>query len=156
MQYTVFDFETATPNRMACQLAVIIVDENNIIESKEWLIQPPNNYYDESCSKIHNINSFQTIECKTFDLLWIEEISQFFENKNIVAHNLVCLNKDVLFKNLSFYNIDHPTLLYEFCTYKITNAKITDLAIYFNYSNSNHHNASFDAYICAITFYILS
>lgn len=150
MEYTVFDFETATTKRMACQLGLVIVKDNKIIDEKVWLIQPPDNFYNQSCIKVHNITEADTCDCDDFECLWVNEISHYFENKIIVSHSLD-FDKDVLKKNLKYYGLEIPDFAGEICTYKISKSKLIDLVKYFEIDVSEHHNALFDAKVCAKT-----
>lgn len=150
MKYTVFDFETATHNRMACQLGLVVVENNEIIKEQSWLIQPPDNFYNDSCIKVHNITEDDTCDCDDFECLWQNEISEYFENKTIVAHNLD-FDKNVLIKNLKYYDLEIPNFAGEICTFKISKLKLIDLANHFKIDSSDHHQALFDAKVCAKT-----
>lgn len=151
MEFIAFDFETATYSQMACQLGLVRVVDNQIIEEKSWYIQPPSNKYDEGCVRVHGITPCETLKAPCFSDIWIREIKPYFQNKNIVAHN-ISFDISVLKKNLAFYNLSYPDILSEKCTYKITNEKLHDLYNYMNIDASQHHNALSDAKMCAMIY----
>ena len=70
--FVTIDFETATSSRMACQLGIVVVKNGEIIECKEFLIQPPNNYYEANVMKYHHVTPEMTKGEPTFEELWPE------------------------------------------------------------------------------------
>lgn len=54
------DFETATPQRAACQIGIVVVKEGVITEKVSHLIQPPNNKYSKNCINVHGITPEMT------------------------------------------------------------------------------------------------
>ena len=117
MNFVAIDFETATFDRMACQVGITIVKEGEIIDTFEKLIQPPRNYYDYANINVHHITPEMTKDAPTFDKVW-EEISDYIIGKVVVAHN-AAFDEDVLYKNLSFYGIQVRGIMPFFCTYKL-------------------------------------
>lgn len=144
------DFETATYNRMACQLGITRVENLNIIEEKLFYIQPPNNIYDTGCLNVHGINPSDTLNSPTFNDLW-PEIKHFFNGLPIVAHN-ASFDIDVLKANCAYYNI--PLLdLNTYCTCQIhNNLSLPDACSLYNIELKNHHDALEDARACAKIF----
>ena len=75
--FIAIDFETATSNKMACQIGITIVENGAIKDTIVRLIQPPNNKYDVGCIQVHHITPEQTSKSPTFDIVW-EEIKNLF------------------------------------------------------------------------------
>lgn len=150
MNFVAIDFETATFDRMACQVGITIVKEGEIIDTFEKLIQPPRNYYDDANINVHHITPEMTKDAPTFDKVW-EEISDYIIGRVVVAHN-AAFDEDVLYKNLSFYGIQVRGIMPFFCTYKLFGHALTDLCKMFDIDCGEHHNASNDSRCCAEVF----
>lgn len=150
MNFVAIDFETATFDRMACQVGMTIVKEGEIIDTFEKLIQPPRNYYDYANINVHHITPEMTKDAPTFDKVW-DEISDYIIGGVVVAHN-AAFDEDVLYKNLSFYGIQVRGIMPFFCTYKLYGHALTDLCKMFDIDCSKHHNASNDSRCCAEVF----
>lgn len=141
------DFETATPDRMACQVGITFVRDGIIEDTIIRLIQPPGNLYSPMCMKVHHINPEMTKDSPTFEELW-KELSPCFTNTTIVAHN-AAFDEDVLYKNLDYYGI-LPMGLEKFkCTYRLFDRSLADLCAGFGMECSGHHDAGFDSRCCA-------
>lgn len=142
------DFETATNNRMACQIGIVVVKNGLIVKRIIKLIQPPHNKYDDATIRVHHITPDTTKDAPTFDKVWYE-IEPYFIGNTIVAHNAQ-FDEDVLYKNLSYYGI-LPLGINPFkCTCNIFHRiGLHDLCIAFGMPFEGHHNALFDAECCA-------
>ena len=83
--FTVIDFETANmyPDSV-CQMGIVVVEDNNVVEKRNYMIRPP--YNDFRNSKIHGITLDDVREAKTFFELW-SEIKPFIENRLVGAYN---------------------------------------------------------------------
>lgn len=148
--FVAIDFETATSSRMACQLGIVVVKNGEIIECKEFLIQPPNNYYEANVMKYHHVTPEMTKGEPTFEELW-PEIKSYFTTLPIYAHNAP-FDSDVLFKNLAYYNIPCYDIYYFSCTCSaFNNTSLMHLCIGFGipYDAQKHHGALYDAERCA-------
>ncbi len=141
------DFETATCDKMACQLGITIVEDGEIKDTIVRLIQPPQNKYDWGCINVHHITPENTLNSPTFDVVW-EEIKQLFSQNTIVAHN-AAFDEAVLRANLDYYGIDHNSIAPFLCTYKIYGLSLDKLCYLFDIPLDNHHDAGFDACCCA-------
>lgn len=153
IKFVAFDVETAAIKnpRFICQLGLSIVDmDNEIIETKSYYIQPPNNEIAPQLTKIHGITPDQTKDAPDFKTAW-NEIKHLF-NKTIVAHN-ASFDCSVLTENLKYYDLDESGLNDCKCTYVLFDRKLEDLCKGFTIEYVNHHNAGFDAECCA-KFYI--
>ena len=84
--FVAVDFETATRSEMACQLGIVVVKNGEISERQEYLIQPPNNYYDSYVMRFHHVRPEQTMSAPTFDQLW-PTIQHYFTTYPLFAHN---------------------------------------------------------------------
>ena len=145
--FTAVDFETATPDRMACQVGLTIVRNGEIKDTIVKLIKPPGNSYNAMCMKVHHITPSMTEDAPTFDELW-PEISHYFINTTVVAHN-AAFDEDVLQKNLDYYGI-MPMGLERFeCTYRIFDRSLAELCAGFGMECEGHHDAGFDSRCCA-------
>lgn len=144
--FTAFDFETAK-DRMACQIGVVVIKNDIIIERLEYLIQPPGNKYENHNIRVHNISSRETKDVPTFDVIW-SKISHLFDGQTIVAHN-IDFDLDTLKQNLKYYNLPIPKVKQAICTYRITGLKLNDACEVLGINLTNHHNALSDAEACA-------
>ena len=147
--YTAIDFETATADRMACQLGLVQVDEGEIVQERVFLIKPPENRYDLWNTKVHGISADKTMDAATFSELW-PEILPFFEGRHIVAHNM-SFDESVLMKNLDFYGLPEPHVLsYECTCVPFGSVSLYSAACYFGINLGHHHDALADARACAL------
>lgn len=145
--FVAIDFETATKNKMACQIGIVVVKNGIIVEKYSRLIQPPKNEYEWETIKIHHISPENTKFCERFDEIW-KDISKYFCSKIIVAHN-ASFDKEVLYKNLEFYNLPTDGIGDFVCTYNIFGLGLSDLCAEFGIKCDGHHDALFDAECCA-------
>lgn len=115
MDFITIDFETATSQRHSpCEIGLTFVKENQIIETKSWLIRPINNEYDGFNIYIHGITPKETENKPEFDVIW-NEIKPLIENQFLIAHN-AGFDISVLRKTLELYQLSFPTLDYS-CSY---------------------------------------
>ena len=145
------DFETATNNRFACQVGIVVVKNGVIQERISRLIQPPGNQYDNSTIRIHHITPEVTEQSPTFDKVW-EEIGHYFVNTPIVAHNAP-FDSSVLNINLEYYGIlsmgiESPMFWEDTCSI-YSGMSLHKLCEAFRMDTSKHHDALFDAECCA-------
>jgi DNA polymerase-3 subunit epsilon len=149
--FTAFDFETATYNRMPCQLGIVRVENGEIIEKNCFLIQPPGNAYDQNCINVHLITPEMTQDAPTFSELW-PKIKHYFDFQTVVAHSIE-FDLDVLNKIIHFYNIDNHHILGHQCTKELfDNHALVDVCTALNIPVSKHHDALSDAIDCALIF----
>ncbi len=141
------DFETATHQRMICQIGITVVKNGVIQETITRLVQPPHNVYDYSTIAIHHITPEMTADEPTFDKVW-EELSHYFVGVKIIAHN-AAFDEDALCKNLEYYNIMPMGISSFECTYMMYGRSLEDLCDAFKMSDDNHHDAGFDSLCCA-------
>lgn len=141
------DFETATFDKMACQIGVTIVENGIIKGTVVDYIQPPENRYEIGCIKVHHIQPEQTINAPTFDVIW-QNYQGLFEKFPIVAHNAP-FDESVLRHNLDYYGISHANIAHFICTYQIYQLSLDKLCWAFDLHDDAHHDAGFDSLRCA-------
>lgn len=148
--FIAIDFETATCNRMACQLGIVVVRNYNITEELAYLIQPPGNQYDINCIKVHGIRPEDTESSPTFFELW-PKIKDLFTNNTVVAHN-AAFDVDVLKVNCSYYKLPCPEII-SICTCNMHNRiGLLEACELYDIGIGEHHNALEDARACANLF----
>lgn len=155
MDFIAIDFETANHLRSsACSIGIAVVKNSEIVETRSFYIKPTPNYYAPINSRIHGISERQTDSAPSFLDLWNSELSRYFKDTDIVAHNAP-FEKSVLNALSNVYGIDIPTDRI-FCSLKMSRQRL-DLLNYQldNVCNSlgilfcNHHDAKADAIGCA-------
>lgn len=115
MDFITIDFETATSHRHSpCEVGLTFVKNNQIVETKSWLIKPINNKYNEYNIFIHGITPDDTANKPEFNEIWLE-LKPLIENQFIIAHN-AAFDMSVLRKTLELYEIPFPTIDYS-CSY---------------------------------------
>ena len=146
--YAAIDFETAMPARnSACAIGIVIFDKQAILHKFYSLIQPPNNEYSIYNTRVHGLNSKDTVKSPTFEQLY-PILEQLLPDKKIVAHN-ASFDVDVFYKSCFYYGIEPFTLNVGLDTYRYYNAKLNDLCVS-NNIKLNHHHAGSDAEACAL------
>ena len=81
------DFETATGKRTsACAVAIVTVENGEIVDSFYTLIQPPNNYYSQFCIDVHGITPADTADSPSFAQIYTD-LHTRMQGKTVVAHN---------------------------------------------------------------------
>ena len=155
MDFIAIDFETANHLRSsACSIGIAVVKNSEIVETRSFYIKPTPNYYAPINSRIHGITERQTDSAPSFLELWNSELSRYFKDTDIVAHNAP-FEKSVLNALSNVYDIDIPTDRI-YCSLKMSRQRL-DLLNYQldNVCNSlgilfsNHHDAKADAIGCA-------
>ena len=151
--FIAIDFETANRNRnSACSLALIVVEENQIVNKKHWYINPPTD--DFYFSYLHGITKSTVLNAPTLAELWETELKFYIENKIIVAHN-ASFDISVLQTSLSEAGITQSKIQYlDTVEYArnffptLENHKLPTVCKFLGIS-LNHHNALSDAEACA-------
>lgn len=154
MDFICIDFETANSKRASvCAVALIYFKNNDVYETKEWLVTPPKelNYFDPFNVQIHNITPEDVKGKPEFCEIW-PEIKELLNGNIIVAHN-ASFDMSVLRSVLDIYGLTYPTFDF-ICTYKVS-SKTWDRQINYTLKNIanmlgytfNHHDPHDDAKI---------
>ena len=153
-KFIAIDFETANSKRnSACSIGIAITENLNIVETKHWLVRPPELYFHPFNISIHGITEDDVKNEPTFDQLW-PEIKNYIHDNLIIAHN-ASFDLGVLRHVLSTYDIDYPVSSYS-CTWRISKKVWRGLPSHCLKSVSDHlgiefkhHDAEEDAIACA-------
>ncbi|HHX24604.1 MAG TPA: DNA polymerase III subunit epsilon [Thermoanaerobacterales bacterium] len=154
MDFICIDFETANEKRASiCAVALIYFKDNEVYETKEWLIKPPAEYdtFNPFNVQIHGITYEDVRDKPEIKEIW-PEIESIISNKMIVAHN-AAFDMSVLRAVLDVYSIPYPCFNY-ICTHKVS-VKTWDKQVNYTLKNIgnmlgyifNHHDPHDDAKI---------
>lgn len=153
MDFTAIDFETANKNKIsACQIGVVVVRNNKIINKYAKYIKPPNScsFLKEFTENIHGINREMVKNAPYFNDLWNTISYDIVSSPIVVAHN-ANFDRRVLKSLLEFYKIDANVPEF-YCTLiesrkrinRIDDYRLSTIAKLFNIP-LNHHEALSDA-----------
>lgn len=154
MNFTAIDFETANGKRnSACSLGLVKVENGVIVDSREWLISPPEMYFHPINVSIHGITEDDVSNQPSFNYIW-DEVEDYLQNSMVIAHN-ASFDISVLRACLDTYGIPNPDFDY-MCTVQISkylwpsmpNHKLNTLAHLFDIP-LKHHDALEDTLACA-------
>ena len=153
--FAAIDFETANSERSSvCSVGVVIVRNNEIVDSFYSLINPEPNYYNYWCTKVHGLTSRDTDDAPVFPEVW-KQIAPLVEGLPLVAHNSP-FDESCLKAVFRVYQMDYPD--YKFYdplsmarrTMKgLENHQLHTVAATCGYQLDNHHHALADAEACA-------
>lgn len=141
--FVAIDFENADNDQHACQVGIVAIKDNEIVEELSYLIQPPGNRYGKRQISIHDITPEKTKDSPTFDVVW-KDIKDYFQNQTIIYHN-ADTDKCILNKSLSYYFLEIPDYIYYDTLKEIGHTKLEILANAFDVEFNNHHDALCDA-----------
>ncbi|MCH4183536.1 MAG: 3'-5' exonuclease [Prevotella sp.] len=153
--FAAIDFETANYSRTSvCSVGVIIVRENQFVDSFYSLIQPEPDYYNYRCTQVHGLTCSDTEDAPVFPVVW-KQIAPKIVGLPLVAHNS-SFDEGCLKAVFRCYQMDYPD--YQFYdTLRISRRVLPDLenhqlqtvAAVCGYDLTRHHNALADAEACA-------
>jgi DNA polymerase-3 subunit epsilon len=104
MRFAAIDFETASPSpASACSLGIAIVEGEEIVERREWLIRPPSLYFSPHYVHVHGITAEMVAGEPSFDRLW-PEMERAIGGRTLVAHNAP-FDMGVLRATLNYYDV---------------------------------------------------
>ena len=154
LDFTAIDFETATSAFSSiCSMGICVVENNKIVEKKDFLIKPEPYVFNDYNVYIHKITPDKVADRGTFDCYW-DEIEPYLEGKTIVAHNAQ-FDVGALRATLDMFKIPYPNFNY-ICTVKLSQKAYPELESHkLNFLSEalgikfNHHVALDDAYACA-------
>lgn len=153
--FAAIDFETANSERSSvCSVGVVIVRNNEIVDSFYSLINPEPNYYNYWCTKVHGLTNQDTDDAPIFPEVW-KQIAPLIEGLPLVAHNSP-FDESCLKADFRVYQMDYPdykfydTLSTARRTMKgLENHQLHTVAAVCGYQLDNHHHALADAEACA-------
>ena len=153
--FAAIDFETANSERASvCSVGVVIVRNNEIVDSFYSLINPEPNYYNYWCTKVHGLTNRNTDDAPVFPEVW-KQIAPLIEGLPLVAHNSP-FDESCLKAVFRVYQMDYPdykfydTLSTARRTMKgLENHQLHTVAAVCGYQLDNHHHALADAEACA-------
>lgn len=153
--FAAIDFETANSERSSvCSVGVVIVRNNEIVDSFYSLINPEPNYYNYWCTKVHGLTNRDTDDAPIFPEVW-KQIAPLIEGLPLVAHNSP-FDESCLKAIFRVYQMDYPdykfydTLSTARRTMKgLENHQLHTVAAVCGYQLDNHHHALADAEACA-------
>ena len=153
--FAAIDFETANYSRTSvCSVGVIIVRENQFVDSFYSLIQPEPDYYNYRCTQVHGLTCSDTEDAPVFPVVW-KQIAPKIVGLPLVAHNS-SFDEGCLKAVFRCYQMDFPD--YQFYdTLRVSRRVLPDLenhqlqtvAAACGYDLTRHHNALADAEACA-------
>ena len=153
--FAAIDFETANSKRSSiCSVGIVIVRDNEIIDSFYSLIHPEPDYYNYWCSQVHGLTKADTEESPVFSEVW-GKIENIIKGLPLVAHNCP-FDESCLKAAFHVYQMNYPE--YEFydtlCVSRrvfpeLPNHQLQTVAAKCNYQLENHHHALADAEACA-------
>lgn len=147
MNFTALDFETANASHSSiCQIGIVRVENNFIVEKYMALIRPPGNEYTVHTIRVHGIHPETTKDAPAFDTIW-PNIKRYFENQLIVCHNKG-FDITKLTETLSYYSLEVPAFETD-CTLQIFGKGLKTCCNENNVEFNNHHDALADAEACA-------
>jgi len=155
VNFVAIDFETANEKfSSACSIGIAVVKDSRIIETKHFLIQPPDLNFNHINYMTHGITKEDVKDKPKFSDLW-ENIKAYFKETPVIAHN-ASFDMNVLRQTLDQYQIPYPEINYA-CTLGISKKvwpnqasyKLDKLSAIFGIQ-LNHHNAESDAIACAL------
>ena len=155
MDFVAIDFETANElPTSAIELGLAVVRNYKIVETRSWLIRPPDLRFNPYTTKIHGLSAKDIQDMPSFETLW-PEISVYLNNQLVIAHNadfdLLVLRSLLIHYKLPMDNIQYA------CSIKLAKRAFDGKASYGlkNLTKDlgielNHHRAESDAQACAI------
>lgn len=114
MDFVALDFETANSRSdSACQLALVVVRDSEIVDEHCWLIRPPRLYFSPRNISIHGIRPDHVARAPTMQQLW-PQLEPLLDGQVLVAHN-AGFDIGVLVASLAAFDIACPMLEFS-CT----------------------------------------
>lgn len=157
--FLAIDFETANSSCTSiCEVGICAVREGEVIETRSWLVQPEDNYYQYWNIKVHGIRPEDTQDAPDFPTVW-EEIEQLYmdEFDTMVAHN-VPFDRRCLEQSAKQHHIHLPKLKWD-CSlrkarkiYTFERNNLGYLCEQLGIPEGTHHRAGDDAEMCARLF----
>ncbi len=111
MNFVAIDFETANERRYsACEIGISVVRDNHLVESKAFLIKPPEVRFNSFNTYLHGIAAHHVKNEPEFHELW-PFLKPYLESQLVIAHN-ASFDLSVLRSLLDYYALPYPELSY--------------------------------------------
>ena len=111
MDFVAIDFETANEQRhSACEIGLCVVRNGQVVESRAWLIRPPELRFNSFNTYLHGIAAQHVRNEPEFDGLW-PALQPYLEGRLVLAHN-AGFDLSVLRSLLTRYALPYPHLRY--------------------------------------------
>lgn len=158
VNFVAIDLETATSDRDSiCEIGLCVVKKEQIVETKSWLVQPPDNDYDDFNINIHGITPEDTAMSPSFPDIW-KEVLPYLSGQIVVAHN-TSFDMYALRDSFVLEGVPFPDFLH-FCSCRISKKSFPNLYCYsldevckeLGIKLEKHHRAGCDAEACARIF----
>ena len=142
MNFVALDFETANYKHTSiCQIGIVVFENGEIIEKISLLVKPIPNHFEKLNISIHGIVPEMVKDKPTFDEYW-NQILQYFENREVVAHN-ASFDFSALRHTLEYFNIPFPKTTY-YCSMLLSKRALTGLINYQLQTVCKHYNIQFN------------
>jgi DNA polymerase-3 subunit epsilon len=114
MSFAAIDFETANHRSDSpCQVAVVLVEDGQIVSERSWLIRPRDMYFSDRCIAVHGIFPSDVKNEPEWDAVW-DELHPMIEGRVLIAHNAM-FDMAVLNATLATYDLACPKIEFQ-CT----------------------------------------
>jgi len=154
--FAAIDFETANNSRSSvCSVGIVIVRDEQIVETIYRLIRPRPNFYSYWNTQVHGLSAIDTDDAADFPCVW-DEIAPKIEGLPLVAHNSP-FDEGCLKAVFQLYDMDYPGYSF-YCTCRasrkvfpsLPNHQLHTVSAYCGFDLKNHHHALADAEACAV------
>lgn len=163
--FVAIDFETANGNQCSiCSVGIVIVKEDEPVDSFYSLVKPTPNYYSWFCRRVHGLGHGDTDKAESFPEVWAQVQAKihiyfpYMEDTEVpfVAHN-ARFDEGCLRAAFEAYEIAYPR--YEFLDTllasrrhfgrSLPNHQLQTVAKACGFDLTSHHHALADAEACA-------
>lgn len=87
LNFIAIDLETANYRRSSiCEIGITVVKNSRIVETRNWLVRPEGNEYDDFNIMIHGITPDMTKNSPSFKEVW-KDVEPYLTDQVVVAHN---------------------------------------------------------------------
>lgn len=156
--FVAIDVEYANRDQDICQFGLAVVHDLRVEEKRNWLIQPPYNYYEDNYQNANKVRPEDTANEQTFDQVW-PEIEPYMYKGQVWAHNAKSVEQPILKKHLvkrgfktDFLPILDSRDLYQRPDCPPNKGNGLDQcckALGIPFDEEKHHDATYDAEKCA-------
>lgn len=157
-RFVAIDFETLSEWRgSVCQIAISVIENNKIVESKDFMVCPPSKDENSYCVQTHGIHYEDVKNEPDFKTIWEVIDKEYIKGCPLVAHNAPfeksCINAcaDFFGTNSDYFYIDTLQLSRKYLD-KLENHKLNTVCEAINHNLIHHHNALDDAIACSNIF----